>query len=193
MLSPSARTPAPPLPLPPLREERTSVAPYPWLRRWWAAIASVVPLLGGFMAWAEGHLLEGMRPAEAIRRLGVPTAIALGAVLFVVYLIAIWVPQRDALKEASRQRALDDAREREERSAHERQLLMESHAADRAAWLATQQEQTATLAEIATQMHNLGARLDGLERAVRRTRGEETTDPAAPAARSPAGLGARRG
>ncbi len=191
MLSPSARTPAMP-PLPPLPSQRTSVAPYPWLQRWWAAIASVVPILGGFLAWAEGHLLEGMKPAEAIRRLGVPTAIALGAVLFAVYLVAIWVPQRDALKEASRQRALDDAREREERAAHERQLLMESHAADRAAWLATQQEQTATLAEIATQMRTFGTRLDGLERAVKRGRPiEETTDPAAP--RPYAGLGQRRG
>lgn len=181
-ISPSSETP-----LPPLREERTSVAPYPWLKRYWSAVISIVPLLGGFLAWAEGHVLEGMKPAEAIRRLGVPTAIALGAVLFAVYLVAIWVPQRDALKEASRQRSLDDAKEREERAAHERQLLMESHAADRAAWLATQKEQTAALSEIAAQMKTFGQRLGALEAAL----AEAPTSPGAPAALAP--LGGRRG
>lgn len=168
-------------PAAPLPSQRTAVAPYPWLRRYMGIIGTLAPILGGFAAWAEGHLLEGMKPREALKQLGIPTAVALGAVAFVVYLLAVWVPQRDALREQARQRSLDDAREREERAAQERVLLMEAHAADRVAWLATQQEQTAALVEIAAQMKHFGQRLTTLERTVRDRR-EETTDPAAPSA-----------
>lgn len=168
MTAPSSRTPEQAPPLPPLQAQRTQVAPYPWLRRYWGLIASVAPILGGFVAWGEGLAWEGLKPREALKQLGIPVAISLALAAFVVYLLAVYIPKRDDLKEKARQRGLDDAKEREERAAHLQQQLLEAQAADRALYQQTMAGHQVAIERVSSGVERVVEGLKDLQRVVAR-------------------------
>ncbi len=175
--------PAPPsaaTPLRPLPSQRTQVAPYGWLRRHLGGVAAVAPLLSGAAAWAAG-VVGGVDPVKAFQQLGVPVATMVLMASALAWTYLVYIPGLGAVAEKTRQLLLDA------QSAEITQIV-QSHAEDRAAWLSTQQEQSALLRELAQESRALATRMARLEDALQ----NEPTHPAAPAAAGLRPLGGRR-
>lgn len=133
-----------PAPMAPLREERTQVATYSWMRRHMGHLMPVVPFLVGALSWAFG-LLQGSDPIKALKEYGVSGCIIGLLGMVIAYTFVVFIPKRDEAEEKTRQ------------------LLLASHADDRAAWAEDRAVWREALERV---VDGLGERLGRVEAAV---------------------------
>lgn len=163
MIPPSSTTPLQPLP-----EQRTTVAPYGWLRRHAALVTAVAPFASGGAAWLAG-VLGGVDPIKAFQQLGAPVATIVLLVCALVWTYVIHIPQIVSAAEKTRQLLLAA-------QAAEIAEIVRTHSLDREAWLSTTREQAEESKQQRRVLEELAQRMGRLEE----TLSEVPTSPGSP-------------